>query len=238
MIFTLVIAMLMSPLRPVEGTATYHELYSRDYKPRFVEAWHGPQIVAPDTPYVAAVGKNQLYYIDTRFDAETAKHIKAQIEWGSTSSRPSQVISIDEVAATASVKDTATGETLFEFDPPYARVLFARGINKRNPGLRLPEHEPAGEWLVTYEVNSTAAGLTARQTCSDYGCSSDQHCKDQTRGNCNFCHHYRVDSECDVVQVNAVGACRLICGKKADVPELESEEKHAYYKRMDDLHWN
>ncbi|KAF6792327.1 hypothetical protein CMUS01_16182 [Colletotrichum musicola] len=238
MIFTLFVAMLISPFRPVEGMPTFHELHARDYQPRFVDAWHGPQIVAPDTPYIAAVGSDQLYYIDTRFDAETAQHIKDQIEWATTAGGPNQVISVDEVAATASVKDSATGETLFVFDPPYARVLFASGINRRNPGLRLPEHEPAGEWLVTYDTNSTTTSLTARQSCSDLGCNNNQHCKDQSRGNCNLCHHYRVDDECDRGMVNAIGICRPLCNKKRDLAKEEGEEEHAYYKRMDDLHWN
>ncbi|EQB45059.1 hypothetical protein CGLO_16105 [Colletotrichum gloeosporioides Cg-14] len=149
--------MLINPFRPREGPPIFQEEYrSGDYKPTFVDAWHGPQIVAPDTPYVAAASKNTLYFIDTRFDPDTARHIKAQIEWASVAVGPTHVINIDELAATAEVKDTATGETLFVFDPAYARVLFARGINRRNPALRLPEHERAGEWLVSYECNCTS----------------------------------------------------------------------------------
>ncbi|OLN95762.1 hypothetical protein CCHL11_02671 [Colletotrichum chlorophyti] len=235
MIFALFIAMIINPFRPCEGSPTFQEEYRSDYKPRFVEAWHGPQIVAPDTPYVAAAGKNKLYFIDTRFDPDTAKHIKEQIEWATTAGGPEQVISIDELSATAEVKDTATGETLFVFDPPYARVLFARGINRRNPALRLPEHEPAGEWLVTYDHNSTS--LTARNSCYDYGCNNYQDCKRQTNNNCDLCHNYRVDSEYDKALTNAVGVCRPLCGKKADVPKEEGEDDATYYNRMDDLHW-
>ncbi|KAH0430582.1 hypothetical protein CcaCcLH18_07741 [Colletotrichum camelliae] len=148
--------MLINPFRPCEGPPIFQEEYRKsDFKPTFVDAWHGPQIVAPDTPYVAAVSKNTLYFIDTHFDPDTAKHIKAQIEWASVLVGAADVIKIDEIEVTAEVKDTATGETRFVFDPAYARVLFARGINRRNPALRLPEHERAGEWLVTYDCNGT-----------------------------------------------------------------------------------
>ncbi|KAF4897000.1 hypothetical protein CGCVW01_v013759 [Colletotrichum viniferum] len=160
--------MLINPFRPREGRPTFLEEYrNSDYKPTFIDAWHGPQIVAPDTPYVAAASKNTLYFIDTRFDPDTAQHIKAKIEWASVAVGASHVINIDELAATAEVKDTATGETLFIFDPAYARVLFARGINRRNPALGLPEHERAGDWLVSYDLNgsSSAAGNESRCDC-------------------------------------------------------------------------
>ncbi|KAF4811544.1 hypothetical protein CGCSCA5_v009833 [Colletotrichum siamense] len=160
--------MLINPFRLREGPPNFSEEYrNSDYKPTFVDAWHGPQIVAPDTPYVAAAGKNNLYFIDTRFSPDTAKHVKAQIEWASVLGGPTSVINIDELAATAEVKDTATGETLFVFDPACARVLFARGINRRNPALGLPQHEWAGEWLVSYDLNgsSLTAGNESRCDC-------------------------------------------------------------------------
>ncbi|KAF7556643.1 hypothetical protein G7Z17_g1286 [Cylindrodendrum hubeiense] len=157
MLFTLLIAMLLNPFRPCEGSPTFQEEYRDNYVPKVIDAWHGLQVVAPDTPYVAAAGQNHLYFIDTRFDPETAQHVKEQIERASVPGGPDEVINIDEISATAEVKNTLTGETVFVFDPPYARVLFARGINKRNPKLKLPEHEPAGDWLVTYDISSTLA---------------------------------------------------------------------------------
>ncbi|KAK1622816.1 hypothetical protein BDP81DRAFT_440886 [Colletotrichum phormii] len=145
------IAMRLSPVRPCEGPPTFQEEYRGIYRPNFIEAWHGQQIVAPDTPYVAAAGKNSLYFIDTRFDPDVAKHIKAQIKRATTAGEPEEFISIDEIEATAEVRNRATGGTVFVFDPVYARVLFAKGINRRNPEIKLPEHEIAGAWLVTYD---------------------------------------------------------------------------------------
>ncbi|WYZ36252.1 hypothetical protein EsH8_XII_000002 [Colletotrichum jinshuiense] len=143
--------MLINLFRPCEGSPIFQEEYRVNYVPKFIDAWTGPQIVAPDTPYVAAAGRNSLYFIDTRYDPETAQHIKEQIE-RATITGPDDVIKIDEITATAEVRNGLTNETLFVFDPPYARVLFAKGINKRNPELKLPEHEPAGDWLVTYNA--------------------------------------------------------------------------------------
>ncbi|KAF6811702.1 hypothetical protein CSOJ01_05559 [Colletotrichum sojae] len=157
MLCRLLIAMTLNPFRPCEGSPTYQEEYRGNYVPKFVDAWNGPQIVAPDTPYVAAAGRNQLYFLDTRLDPETAGHIKKQIERVAVGA-PEEVVSIDEIEATAEVKNTATGETVFVFDPVYARVLFAKGINKRNPEIKLPEYEPAGDWLVTYDVDASLAG--------------------------------------------------------------------------------
>ncbi|KAK2026640.1 hypothetical protein LX32DRAFT_641661 [Colletotrichum zoysiae] len=154
MLLMLFISMLLGLSRACEGSPTYQEEYRVNYVPKFVESWHGPQIVAPYTPYVAAAGQDQLYFIDTRFDPETATHIKKQIEWATIPIGPQNVIKIDEISATAEVRNTLTNETLFVFDPTYARVIFAKGINKRNPELKLPEHEPAGDWLVTYDVGN------------------------------------------------------------------------------------
>ncbi|KAJ9142652.1 hypothetical protein NKR23_g7076 [Pleurostoma richardsiae] len=138
--------MLLNPFRPCEGSPTFQEEYRGNYVPEAIDTGHGLQIVAPDTPYVAAAGQNKLYFIDTRFDTETARRVKEQIERACVP-RPEEYISIDEVSGTAEVKNSATNETTFVFDPPYARVFFAKGMNKRNPELRLSEHEPAGDWV-------------------------------------------------------------------------------------------
>ncbi|TID02219.1 hypothetical protein CH35J_003537 [Colletotrichum higginsianum] len=174
MLFPLFIALLLNPFQPSEGSPTFQENHRVNYVPNFIDAGNGPQIVAPDTPYVAAAGRNQLYFIDTRFDPETAKHIKEQIEWASVLASPEDVIKIDEISATAEVRNSRTNKTLFVFDPSYARVLFAKGINKRNPELQLPEHEPAGEWLVTYDnVNPFTK---SKGSCYDYGCNTRTEC--------------------------------------------------------------
>ena len=65
-----------------------------------------------------------------------------------------EYVSIDEIAATAEIKNGITGETTFVFDPVYARILFAKGMNRHNPELNLPEPEPAGDWLVTYDEDT------------------------------------------------------------------------------------
>ena len=67
---------LLPQFRARKGPATYQEEYrSKDYKPQVIETELGRQIVAPDTPYVAAVHPNGLYFIDTRFDPESAKYV-------------------------------------------------------------------------------------------------------------------------------------------------------------------
>lgn len=120
--------------------------------PTFVETELGPQIVTPDTPYVAAAGRSRLYFIDTRFDAATAQHVKEQIELATVGEKDS-CIYIDDITATAESRNKATGETV-AFDPVFARIFFARIMNKNNPSLSLPEPErgPVGDWLVTYNA--------------------------------------------------------------------------------------
>ncbi|KAG9258927.1 uncharacterized protein F5Z01DRAFT_641793 [Emericellopsis atlantica] len=236
MFWAIFVAMLLNPFRPCEGSPTFQEEYRGNYVPEVIDTQHGLQIVAPDTPYVAAAGQNKLYFIDTRFDVETARHVKEQIE-RATVPHPDEYISIDEVSATAELKNSLTGETTFVFDPPYARVLFAKGINKRNPELRLPEHEPAGDWLVAYDLVNTHALAKRYDSCSDYGCHSNSDCIRQTNGNCRLCHHYRVDDECDAPLTNAIGVCRPLCSKKADTPKEDGETDSSYYQRMDKLHW-
>jgi hypothetical protein len=151
MLFLLLITML---LNPCNGSPTFQEEYRGSYVPKVIETEYGLQIVAPDTPYVAVAGPDKLYFIDTRLDAETAKHVKEQIEKASVP-KPEEYIAIDEILATAEVKNSVTGETTFVFDPSYARVLFAKGMNRHNPELKLPEPEPAGDWLVTYDLQAS-----------------------------------------------------------------------------------
>ena len=128
--------MLTSPFRPCEGPPTYQEEYrSMNYVHVFVETELGPQIVAPNTPYVAAAGRCRLYFIDTRFDAATAQHIKEQIELATVPEKDS-FIYIDDVTVTAEVRNTATGETI-AFDPVFAKIFFARTMNRCNPSLNL-----------------------------------------------------------------------------------------------------
>ncbi len=144
--------MPLNPFRPFEGPPTFQEEYRGSYIPTAIETVYGLQVVAPDTPYVAAAGPNKLYFIDTRFDAETAKHVKEQIE-KATIPNLDEYIAIDEISATAELRNSVTGETTFVFDPLYARVMFAKGLNRHNPELKLPEYEPAGDWLVTYDLH-------------------------------------------------------------------------------------
>ncbi|KAJ3495020.1 hypothetical protein NLG97_g3693 [Lecanicillium saksenae] len=184
------------------------------------ETDHGALIVGANSDVVAAV------------HAVTA--VTAAISYKPSTS--GEIIHIDEVAATAKCWNIATGNTTFVFDPPYARVIFAAGINRHNPDLKLPEHEPAGFWEVSYDVGST---LNARAWfCSDFGCYGPSDCLQQTNGNCDLCHEYRVDNECDHGLHNAIGICSHgICRKAVDTPKLPGESDAVYYQRMDKLHW-
>ncbi|XRM45810.1 hypothetical protein ABZX51_008884 [Aspergillus tubingensis] len=230
--------MLLNPFRPCEGSPTFQEEYrSSSYVPEVIETSLGRRIVAPDTPYVAAAGRNALYFIDTRFDPETAQHIKLQIEKASVP-QPDEYVAIDEIEATAELKNSVTGETTFVFDPPYARVLFAKGINRHNPDIKLPEHEPAGDWLVKYDLDNILTTKRANMFCYDYGCYNAQDCIHQTNGNCDICHTYRVDNECDQTLTNAIGLCHpKLCSKAVDTPKEDGETDASYYQRMDKLHW-
>ncbi|KAJ1709389.1 hypothetical protein CA14_002063 [Aspergillus flavus] len=138
---------------PEHGSPTFQEEYRGSYVPKVIDTGYGLQVVAPDTPYVAAAGPNKLYFIDTRFDPETVKHVKEQIE-KATVPNPEEYVAIDDVSATVELKNSVTGETTFVFDPLYARVLFARGMNRHNPELKLPDHEAVGDWLVTYDLDN------------------------------------------------------------------------------------
>ncbi|KAJ5546459.1 hypothetical protein N7494_004044 [Penicillium frequentans] len=249
MLLFLFISMILSSFQTCTGTPTYAEEYRNSaYAPDFIKTPLGFQILAPDTPYVAAAGRNQLYFIDTRFDNASAQHIKNQIQ-RATIPIPDEYFAIDEITATAEIKNSKTGETTFVFDPPYARVLFAQGMNRANPELKLPEHEPAGDWLVAYDMDEIAEGYTSagnnltsrvtkRVVCSNFGCYNNEHCLEQSTA-CDLCHKYRVDNWCDAGRnVNAIGSCIRICTKVVDTPREDGETDASYYERMDKLHWH
>ncbi|UKZ88577.1 uncharacterized protein TrAFT101_004329 [Trichoderma asperellum] len=154
----LLFGMALNPFRPFGDSPTYQEEYrGNNYTPTFINTEYGRQIIAPDTPYVAAAGKNLLYFIDTRLDAKTAGHIKQQLERAFVPNME-EIISINEFTATAETVNAETRETTFTFDPVYARVLFAKGINKRNPEIKLVEHKiGGGDWLVAYDLDVTCS---------------------------------------------------------------------------------
>ncbi|XWX01534.1 hypothetical protein V2A60_009562 [Cordyceps javanica] len=228
-----------------QATPSFHES-KEGASPQFYSTADGPQIVAPQTPYVAVSGPNKLYYLDTRFDAETAQHIKDQIEWAAAP-RPGTYIAVDSSAATASVRDASTNETLFDFNPAYARVLFATALNRGNPSLALPVHEAAGDWEVTYgagsgsgEGSAKGRSLTEQRSahCSQYGCHSDGDCTRQSHNLCGKCHHGRVDNECEVGHVDHIGLCAGDrCTKAVDTLRIKGESDASYYQRMDKLHF-
>ncbi|GAM34219.1 hypothetical protein TCE0_015f01655 [Talaromyces pinophilus] len=180
MLPTLFIVVLLHLFRLSEGGPTFLEEYRGSYVPKTIETWYGLQVIAPDTQYVARAGPNQLYFIDTRFDNETASHVKEQIE-KATTPKADEYFYIDEISATVEIRNSVTNETTFVFDPPYARVMFAETINKRNPKLNLPEHEPAGDWLsggvctfcnmAYWECRATAPNVNAIGVCGRYGCA-------------------------------------------------------------------
>ena len=235
MLPTLSIVVLLHLFRLSEGGPTFLEEYRGSYVPKTMETWYGLQVIAPDTPYVARAGPNQLYFIDTRFDYETASHVREQIE-KATTPKAGGYFSIDAISATVEIKNSETNETTFVFDPPYARVMFAQEINKRNPELKLPEHEPAGYWLVTYDL---ATRLTERYTyCSDLDCRNDDHdCVVQSGGICTFCDSWRV-CRATAPNVNAIGVCgKYGCVKAVDTPKEDGETDSDYFQRMDKLHW-
>lgn len=184
-------------------------------------------------------------------------HIKEQLE--GLVAKENGYWYIDEIDATAERRDPS-GKTLFTFNPAYARVFFAESMNARNPSLNLPVHEPAGDWLVVYDVQNTAVGgkakrigtgLTPRDSqtrslfqkrddCEELGCNTDDDCHNANK-TCDSCDHGRVDNNCrDGGLVNAVGRCAAgstICKMAVDTPRLEGESDADYYQRMDTLHW-
>lgn len=144
-----------SPTRQIQ-----QEYLQTSFVPDVMQTNFGLQIIAPDTPYVAATGRNELFFIDTCLDNATAQYIKNQIE-AATIPRSNEYIYIDEIEATAERRNADTHEATFVFDPEYARIFFARGMNKHNPDLKLPEHGPAGDWQVAYDLDAIAGKMNA-----------------------------------------------------------------------------
>jgi hypothetical protein len=110
-----------------------------------------------------------------------------------------------------------------------------KGINRRNLKLKLPVHEPAGDWLVIYDLGTI---MTMRAAyCSSYGCYYDSDCVHQSYGVCTFCHYYRVDNECGLQMINAIRICGPKgCLKAVETLKEDGEMDVSYYQRMDKLH--
>jgi len=205
-------------------------------------------------PDAAASARNAIYFIDQRFDIDSAKHIKEQLE--NLVANENGYWYIDEVAITAERRDPA-GITLFTFNPAYARVFFAESMNSRNPSLNLPVHEPAGEWLVVYDIAKAEVGgkakrigtdlsprkesltILKRDDCDDLDCNTNNDCKNQDKY-CDSHDHGTIENGCrDGGLVNAVGRCALGgCKAAFDTPRFVGQTDATYYQRIDKLHWN
>lgn len=109
-------------------------------------------------------GQNKLCFIDTRFDAKTAAHIKEQIERAGIP-KPEEYVFIDEILATAEIRVAKTNETTFVFDPVFARVFFAPGMNRHNPELKLPLFEGTSKTSMLYDLDALMEKQKA--LCSD-----------------------------------------------------------------------
>ncbi|SMY28325.1 unnamed protein product [Zymoseptoria tritici ST99CH_1A5] len=166
----------------------------------------------------AACAQNAIYFIDLRYDIESTRHIKQQLE-RLVSDDPKGHYYIDEVDAIAERRD-ADGKTVFAWNPAYARVLFADSMNEKNPDLKLPVHEPAGEWLVVYDTKDAEVGGRAKRIGT--GLSPRE---STTRS--------------AVVAESNEGARSDLGTWKAAVDTLrfEGETDANYYQRMDKLHW-
>lgn len=217
--------MVLHAFQPCNSKPTFHESYEDStFTPDFTETEFGRAIVSPDTPYVAFAGRHHLYYIDTRFSPEDAAHIKAQVEhtWRM---KGDEYTKIDEIEATAEVRNAA-GESVFVFDTPYARVLFADFINRHNPDIKLPEHGPGGDWLVSYQPTDDG---TLKKEAKSSGHGSDTVC--------GFCKQPRVEDVFAPSQTKSVGTYQPLRARKVDTPRFEAETDADYYQRMDKLHW-
>lgn len=169
---------------------------------------------------------------------EGARHIKEQLE--NLVSDQNGHWFIDEIEATAERKDAA-GKTLFTFNPPYARVLFENSMNSRNPSLKLPVHEPAGDWLVVYDTKNAAIGGKAQRIGTGLN-PRDSKKKGQEDKPCNINDNGHVDSHRGndrLVHDGARNAAGSSSSFKAamDTPRFEGETDFEYYQRMDTLHW-
>lgn len=200
------------------------------------------------SPDAAACARNAIYFIDQRFDVESAKHIKEQLE--NLVPNENGYWFIDEVSATAERRD-ATGKTVFTFNPAYARVFFVDSINSRNPAINLPVHEPAGEWLVVYDIGNAVVGGRAKRVGTGLSPRDSTGNFIQERDNCDGLDCNTEYKSCDVGTVesarrssgliDAVGRCAEDGSSKwkaaFDTPRFESETDASYYQRMDELRW-
>lgn len=146
--------MLSAPMSVASAKLQPEARYRNGYVPKVIEINGRLQIVSPDTPYVAAAGRDRLYFIDTRHEPDSAAHIKQQIEWASVALK-STYIKVDELEINAEVREEGTNEVLFTFDPEYVKVMFAPRINRRNPDIKLPELTDEGEHIVTYDIGES-----------------------------------------------------------------------------------
>jgi len=81
-------------------------------------------------------------------------------------------------------------------------------MNKHNPELKLPKHEPAGDWLVTYDADRVTSLDTMKppqvDTCNHHSCLNDAKCHQHQ---CKTCESHRVENGCKTPLANAVGLC-------------------------------
>lgn len=180
----------------------------------------------PCHPDAAACARNAIYFIDQRYDLQSALHIKSQLE--NIVAQENGHYYIDEIDATAERRDI-NNHTVFKWNPAYARVFFAESMNRRNPGLKLPVHEAAGDWLVVYDLRGVEIGGKAKRI----GTGLNLRERDAV-GLFLEKRDFEDGRDVDVASVRSEESLTMAI----DTPRFDGEGDAEYYQRMDLLHWH
>jgi hypothetical protein len=126
-----------------------------EYEPELTEDRRGKLVKQPDNPYVARVGRSQLYFLDSRLPLEEALEKKEQLDM--LHEQPDWQLGLDYDTLDAWRYDIKSKEVVFRFKNEYSRVFFADIFNR---GLEKPvvEVRPTKEFrTVKYDLSKLAS---------------------------------------------------------------------------------
>jgi hypothetical protein len=125
-----------------------------EYSPTFSVDKRGPLLDKPDSPYVARIARNRLYFLSTTLDEDVAREKKSHLDM--MYAEPEWRLDLDHTTFTAQWIIPATKEVVYTFDKDYAKIFWARSFNSLAGEEIVKEHPSGDHRTVKYDLKAIA----------------------------------------------------------------------------------
>lgn len=122
------------------------------YSPTISVDKYGPLLDKPDSPYVARIARNKLYFLSKTLDEQVAKEKKSHLDM--MCSEPEWRLDLDHTTFTAQWIIPATKEVVYTFDKDYAKIFYGHLFNSIAGEEIVKEHPSGDHRTVKYDLKA------------------------------------------------------------------------------------